>query len=179
MTDPQIDELLADLDRALAIEPSPSVAARVRTSLAGETNRSWFLMHWRGMAIGAAALVAVAAIVRPAFDQPTVPSTLLAASAAEQPVPAPVGGPVATPAPRISTVPPSVARRAEPRPEPEVIVSPSQRLALDQLAAAVRDGRVNSDSFPVEEEPRPLDVVRITPIVLDLVTIGRQSGIVF
>jgi len=69
-----------------------------------------------------------------------------------------------------------VARRAEPGPEPEVLVSPRHRLALVQLAAAVRDGRVNADSFPTEGGPKPLDVVRITPIVLDVVRLESGSG---
>jgi hypothetical protein len=89
MTDQHVDDLLEDLDRALAVEPSPSVAARVRTSVAHDTGVGWFERHWRGIAVGTAALVVIAAIVRPWFDASPVPSPLPAASAEVKAVPAP------------------------------------------------------------------------------------------
>ena len=178
MTDPHIDELLADLDRAVAIEPSPSVAARVRTAVARDTGTRWLGWPSWAVAVGAAALLVGWAIVRPRVNTLPISSPLPATAAAVKP-----SAPVAIPASRVSEVRP-IAHRDNSGAEPEVIVSPGQRVALDQLAAAVRDGRITSDSFPAEGPPRSLDVVTITPITLDVVKIqvapagGNSGGVI-
>ena len=71
-TDERVDELLADLDRALAIEPSPALAARARTRM-GAATPAWLGWRW-SIAAGAVIVLAgatvrrLAAAVGRAFD---------------------------------------------------------------------------------------------------------------
>jgi hypothetical protein len=60
--------------------------------------------------------------------------------------------------------------------DPEVLVSPNQRLALGQLETAIRDGRINSDSFPADNAPAPLEMIVITPIVPEVVKLPLSEG---
>jgi hypothetical protein len=170
MTDPQVDELLADLNRALAVEPSPSVAARVRTSLAADPSAGWFGRRWHVMAVSAATLLIIGVVVWPRVSGVPVPPAAPVASAAVERVAAPA----VTPSPRVEARPSSVPVRAER--DPEVIVSPGQRLALEQLAAAIREGRISSDPFPAAVAPAPLEVVTISPIVPDVVKIQLSNS---
>ena len=66
-TDERVDELLADLDRALAIEPSPAVAARARTRMGAATS-AWLGWRWSLAAWGA---VVIAGAVYLAWPQPS------------------------------------------------------------------------------------------------------------
>ena len=204
MTDPRADErigeLLADLDRALAVEPSPAVAARVRTRMEASTF-AWLGWRW---SIAAASGIVLSAVAYFAWPQPTVgPSvpvqvvvTALPTPAAEPlpRVPSPAAAPLPTPAERMvraESAEPGGARRASSDVrEPEVLVSPSQRIALEQLAAALRDGRLTTEAVAAANQPsapEPLIVpsMVIAPFQADVlpaigtsVTVGTGGGVV-
>jgi hypothetical protein len=60
--------------------------------------------------------------------------------------------------------------------EPEVLISPGTRLALEQLDAAIRAGTLTDASFaaaPASTEP---EVITIDPIVIDVVKIPLPPG---
>jgi len=197
MTDKHVDDLLADLDRALAVEPSPAVMARVRTRIAERPATGWFGRNWRLVCGGgAAAAVVLAAVfaVWPRTKETPTPTQMTATGPAHQPATIPPAAPVVAPAPAAAAVTPtrSRARAAAPRrltpvpvapavePEPEVLVSPGVRLALAQLAAAVRDGRISADAIPpdgpiVLPDPIVIQTYVVEPLKLDLVP-GNSGG---
>jgi hypothetical protein len=190
MTDERVDELLRDLDDALSVQPSPSVAARVRTRVAVPAHR---LAGWRRLTLATAMVVVIGAsylVWRPddaaPERAPTQGASRLDPSAApiasSQPVP-PVQSPAghttpvdrATSAVRGTSVDRGGRLQADPdgvqaliptratRPaEPEVIVSPEIRLALQQLADSARMGRLPAQ-LPAGAEP-----VVITPSVVEV-----------
>jgi hypothetical protein len=193
-SDQRVDELLADLDRALAIEPSPAVAARVRTRV--ETGASgWFGWRW---SLAAAGVIVLAGAAYLAWPRPSVApppdSSRIAASAsatpgsqpsAQAPAQAAVRG--AEPAMRHAG-----ARTAAPTPvrhttveirEPEVLVSPNQRIALEQLAAALKDGRLTTESMaaasrPIVHEPLVVPSLVIEPFKADVLpAIGTSESV--
>jgi hypothetical protein len=186
MTDKHVDELLADLDRALALDPSPSVAASVRARIEGRPVASWFGLHWQLAAAAAGVVVLVAGYVAwPRSAEPPAPAQTIASHTVETPaatVPAP---PAVTTSARPmratrSTRPTTAPTTAAVEHEPEVLVSPSQRIGLAQLAAALREGRISADAIPpdgpiVLPDPIVIPIVVIEPIKLDLPP-GRSGG---
>ncbi len=64
MTDEQVDELLADLDRALTVEPSPSVIAKVRVRVA-PPSASWHGLRRAVAAVGGVAIASAAFLLWP------------------------------------------------------------------------------------------------------------------
>ena len=198
-TDERVDELLADLDRALTIEPSPALAARARTRM-GAAAPAWLGWRW---ALAAGAVIVLAGATYVAWPQPSAVRSTSAqvvpnapATAGAQPraqVPS-LAAPVAAPAVRQAR-----ARAAGPNPvrhataavrEPEVLVSPNQRIALEQLAAALRDGRLTTESVaaanqPIVQEPLIVPSMVIAPFEADVlpaigtnVTVGTGGGVI-
>ena len=160
MTDQRVNELLSDLDEALSVEPSPAVAARVRTRIAEQGERRagiWFQLT------AAAALAAVAA-VGGAVWWPAEPSRTEAprqalrrsadAARVENSAPAveePSGLLDRMARSSFAAQPSSRAggraqpvHDAAPR-EPDVIVSPQVRVAFEQLQAAAQAGRLTAE----------------------------------
>ena len=193
-TDQRVDELLADLDRALAIEPSPAVTARVRTRVEADASR-WFGWGWL---LAAAGVIVLAGAAYLAWPRPTAaPSSSfpIASSAPATPGaqpstqrPAQTVAPAPEPAMRHAG-----ARATQPTPvrhttvdvrEPEVLVSPNQRVALEQLAAALKDGRLTTESVaaanrPILHEPLVVPSIVIEPFkadVLPAIGTGESAG---
>jgi hypothetical protein len=96
---------------------------------------------------------------------------------------APAPGPIATPpvpdrpatmtsvASSVKTARTQPARAVPAAREPEVLVSPATRLAIAQLSAAARDGRVTAESFSATPVSTELDVITVAPIVIDVIKI--------
>jgi hypothetical protein len=175
MNDERVDELLEDLDTALAVEPSPAVAASVRTSIARQPAAGWFGRRWGLVAGMALAVVAIGAgyVVWPRANQPAAPVQTTALQG--EPAPISSAPPTMTPSRTASTPIPSTTPRRQARSlaaapihataaaehEPDVLVSPGIRIALAQLAAAVREGRISVEALPAD---RPF--VLPAPIVI-------------
>lgn len=185
MTDDRVDELLKDLDAALSVQPSPAVAASVRTRIAD--SRAAWTMDWRPLA-AAAAMVAVVAASYAAWPR-RVPTPVAAdrAGLTEDPPSDPsavqsptsiVQGPTSTVRePRVTvaagrTVNRKVRVAASRQPvntdrrEPEVLVSSAVRLGFEQLLAAVAAGRITAESFTNNTVAFQLDVVEPTIVVI-------------
>jgi hypothetical protein len=184
MTKHQIDPL-KELEAALAVEPSPAFAARVRARVAeSSTRRMW--LGWQVLAAAAVIVLAVlGAVVRQesAGNIRTPPHRAeaelagvagagdgaravadLAAPAAEAP---------AIDVPRIRT---AVA------PAPEVLVPPDQAMALNRLLAGMRErrtagvGAAEAPTVVIEELPQ-ISPVRLEPIKIEpLVPNSPPSG---
>jgi hypothetical protein len=95
--DPLRDDLGLELERLVAIDPSPEFGAQVRARIAGE-DRAWWLPRWQMIGLGAAAAAAAAitaialvdvAQLPPAPSAPTQQSSV--ASTPPTPPPAEVG----------------------------------------------------------------------------------------
>ena len=179
MTNERIDELLSELDEALSVQPSPAVAARVRTRIAERAGRRPVAVLRLTVAAALAAVAASGAAVwwqaEPApMDLPRQTVTTPAASA-------PVRQTDSRPSrrePRVaaesSSATPAMRAQARPRaglparaadpPEPEVMVSPAMRLAFEQLQDAAQSGRLTAESFS-QAEPT-FDPVVVTPTVI-------------
>jgi len=185
MTKQQFDDPLKELEAALAVEPSPAFAARVRARVTEPRSRRVWL-RWQGMAaaavMGLAVLGAVAWQVKvgevrtpplqtaveltgPAVAGITAPAPMDRATAVAQALP--------TDAPRIQ---PAVA------PAPEVLVPSDQAIALNRLLAGLRERRTatasaaESAAVVIEELPQIIPV-RLEPIKIDpLVPNSPPSG---
>jgi hypothetical protein len=156
-----LDELLRDLDAALSVEPSPAVAARVRTHVDERAGRPGFGWH-----LAIASIVVVIAAYGLVYRRDSaqkagnqdrtvtasreaqnevVPLRALRDDAADIPVrvPEPTGRP-RRPRPEASS--PAVR-------QPEVIVSADVRLAFEQLQSAAWTGRLTAESLPSAQPP--------------------------
>jgi hypothetical protein len=180
-----VDEALDDLRRALAIDPSPEFAVRVRARVHDERARGW---RWRGSRAWLIALVPAAAAVVLALQvlpnqTPTTPARPVAsepprADLARTDTPAIPGREPAASAPATRAVPPNrtssravmTAAAATTRREPEVIIPDDQRVALMRLLAALREGSaIVPPGAPIVDEltgellePTPIELLPIT-----------------
>jgi hypothetical protein len=187
MTDERVDELLSELDEALSVEPSPSVAARVRTRISEQSER-------RPRAVlrltVAAAMVAVATIgaavwwqAEPARTEP--PRQVLRRSddpaRVENSAPAvekPSGtldriarSSVADPPPPTAGGPAQPVHDAVPR-EPDVIVSPQMRVAFEQLQQAAGSGRLTAESL--SQAQLMFEPTIITPATIEIQSVAIE-----
>jgi len=149
-----VDELLSDLDVALAVEPSPAVAARVRTRVderSGWRPRLWPLAVATSFAMAVGAYALWPGTSSPSNPTPEARSVL--PSHAARTVPAsvrpeegrtPVAATRNASRSRSKHVP---AARAVAAREPEVIVSPEVAVAFAGLQAAALEGRLTADFF--------------------------------
>ena len=168
-----IDRELASL---LSVEPSAEFRARVRARIEGEpAPRSWYL-PWRVAGAGVATLAVVMAIVvarinpansgrkatEPAFDRSALPATALS-----------------VPLPSVSMRRSAASiHRVTPPVSAEVMVSASEARGLRQLAAIVREGRMQF-VFPDERvsaaaQERGRDIV-IAPIVVAAIEVTKKA----
>lgn len=181
MTNQRVNELLSELDEALSVEPSPAVAARVRTRIAEHGERragAWLRLTT------AAALVALATVggavwwgaepsrtepprqalrrsddparvqkSAPADEEPSATVDRIARSRIAAPPSPRAGGPV------------QPVRDAGPR-EPDVIVSPQVRLAFEQLQAAAQAGRLSAEF--VAQSQLTFEPTVVTPVSIDI-----------
>jgi hypothetical protein len=140
------DEILDDLRRALAIEPSPAFAARVRMAVAGTAQQrpQWMWARIGAVGLGAVMIAATVSMwLRPGVspDQglavPAGPSIDIAGSLSgpSAAMTKSGGGSVAAEVPASSSA--KFRRRVR---EPEIIVPPGQATALARLIEGIRDG---------------------------------------
>jgi hypothetical protein len=151
--DHRVEAALQDLREALAIEPAPDFAARVRARVAHDEPRRWpgGWRLWSLAAVGAAATIAIAIQTQsgpPAnLASVEVPASVSTASqaAAVAPVPVRLAAPAtpatATPRRPNRTAPGAVMTSAAAKRRLDVLVPPDQALALQRLLAAIREGR--------------------------------------
>jgi hypothetical protein len=199
-TDERVDELLADLDRALAIEPSPVVAARARTRMKAASS-GWPGWRWSLAAAGGVVFAAAAYL---AWPQPPAVRSMSAPIASNAPLTPGVQAPVQVPSESTAPLSAPAARQARarvavPEPvrqttvdvrEPEVLISPRQRIALEQLAAALKDGRLTTDSVaaanqPIVHEPLIVPSMIVEPFRADVLpaigtgeSVGMGGGVI-
>jgi hypothetical protein len=149
MTDQGFDEPLERLRAELDVTPSPEFAAKVRASIHGRAS----LWSWsRGLAIVGAGSLALLllAFVRHQSTGSVSRGRAVESVARIPDVPAIVSAPVASSGrakAAIANGPLPDARRDA---EPEVLVPANQWVALRQLAASLRDGRITADDLPRE-----------------------------
>ena len=177
--DPMNDAgLERDIERALAVDPSPEFLARVRTCIAEEPSPASRRLGWLFAGVVATAVATASAIVifvvSPVRQRATTP--LLASRSIESVVEVPsVGGigagPRVRPESRSSVGPtrgsaPATTGIAA---EPAILFDPRETMALQRLIAGVRDARV--DLAPLLKEPpmapQPLDELVIAPITIE------------
>jgi hypothetical protein len=186
--DPMTDAgLERDIERALAVDPSPEFVARVRARIADEPAAASRRFGWLFAGVAAATVAtatAIAIFVVSPTPQPT--STPLLASR-------PIGSVVEVPSvfrvgadPRVrpesrSGVEPthgSAPTTTGVAAEPATLFDPHETMALQRLIAGVRDARV--DLAPLLKEPpmapQPLDELVIAPITIEPLVPGGVEG---
>ncbi len=150
LTESAIDR---EIERALAVEPSPEFMARVRRRIANEPTPTAWRAPWVVLAIGAMAgvMVVVIAVSRPA--QKPSPSS------ANAPLPGkPVGDVLRAPAPAIG--PPEKSAAAAPPLRGSRAVPESNGAARSRSAASPTRSEVSADEA-VSGGAGPTEVVRI------------------
>ena len=192
------DDALKELETALSITPSPDFAARVRQRIA-EQHRATprgRLLWWLGPAALAAGAVVIAVAVWPARPHvastgapPYVapaelgPASPTASSAPIAPTPTGVRSALRTARPAPTTTRPAPrgiegsARRTggDARHVAEILVPDDERLALNRLLKAVREGRavvpaplpgpaVDADGNLLEPAPIEIPLIIIKPL---------------
>ncbi len=175
-----METIEADLDREMAVEPSPDFAARVRERISAADRDSWWGVPW---AFAAAAVVTIATgiLLAGLRGQPAEAPTIVAGHDVALPAPR-LPGPVeaaSLPAVTSSHVPSSQAsnasaasridRRIARAAEPEVLVPDDIRAAIGRVMTMVRAGRLNQAAVrperataAVEEPAEP-----VAPMVVE------------
>jgi hypothetical protein len=185
MTYHTFDDPLKELEAALAVEPSPAFAARVRARVAETRSRPVWL-GWQGIAAAAVVVLAVVGVVAwhvRAGDARNLPHRA-AVESAGVPV-AGIGVPVhvdrATPVARVPAIEVPSVRTAVVQ-TPEVLVPSDQAMALNRLLAGLRERRATAAAAAeaplvlLEELPQ-ISPVRLEPIKIDpLVPNSPPSG---
>lgn len=166
MTHDPVDQLLEDLDTALSVRPSPAVAAQVRRRIDahGRSVGPRFGL-WAGGAVAAAAVLATTYTtwnrIQPEAtrdERSAVHAPLADGAEAEQRMPTTEvteviaeGGTRHAPAPEVTSrrVLVEAPRRmiVLTESEPDVVVSPADRLGFEQLQAAVSAGRITAETL--------------------------------
>ena len=95
MSDERVDEVLADLDRALTVEPSPALHARLRTALGATPGRR---ANWQWHAVAAGSVLVLLGALWLWFRSPVPPSPEAVVSSIVDPPHRPVPRPDALPA---------------------------------------------------------------------------------
>jgi hypothetical protein len=186
MTNQVFNDPLKELEIALAVEPSPEFAVRVRTRVA-ESGRPVAWLAWQRSA--AAAVVAVAVLGALSWRASVAGDRTLPerAAAANPGVAVASGG-----APAVAVTSARPTRNAAPTAvpsahatvasAPEALVPPDQAIALNRLLAALRERRTAA-AFAAEtpivviEELPQISPVRLEPIKVDpLVPNSPSSG---
>jgi len=164
MTDDRMDETLKDLERMLAVEPSPEFAAGVRARVGKSTapRHEWAF----AVTAGLAAAVVIVLVLALSISRGRTPATDVAVARTPAPVPT-----AASPVPVKST--PSVARATKTeavvasRPStPEVIVPPGQAAAIRALVAGLNDGTIDPGSLATPPPDATVPLVPVEEIVI-------------
>jgi hypothetical protein len=143
--DPLRDELGLEIERLVAIAPSPELRAQVGARIAGQQRRAWWVPRWPMIGIGVAAAAVAAIIVMSRVD---VVQPLPASASPQQ---ASVAPPPATAPP--SEIPPRTASR------PVVVARAAKHRVMHQPISA--PARVTV--IPLE----PLTEIAIAPVAIE------------
>ena len=172
--DPVNDAALdREIERALAVNPSPEFVARVRTRIAEEPSPASRGFGWlfAGVATVAAAAALVLAVRMASSTRPPATAPLLTSRS--------IGSAVVVPAvvPATQSLVSGVSRTAATR-TPEPLFDVRETMALQRLIASVRDARVDlspllNDPMPAPMTLQPIDDLVIAPLVIEPLT---QSG---
>jgi hypothetical protein len=199
MTDARLER---DIERALAVDPSPEFLARVRAGIAAEPAPSAWPFAWTWLAGSAAVVITAAFLVfRPATPQPGVrlePTPLPMVTTTAVPPANPAATPLAPSplAPRIHVREvtrrrsPSVASATvrTPRGEPEVLIAKDEAAALKHLMRGLRQGVVEPSAagdapsgIQAIQPPTPIVVApmsAMSPIAIEPLGIpARERGV--
>ncbi|HMJ83946.1 MAG TPA: hypothetical protein VK504_12295 [Vicinamibacterales bacterium] len=180
--DPMNDAALErEIERALAVDPSPEFLVRVRARIADEAAPASRGFGWlfAGVATvaAAAALVLAVRMVSPARPPATAP--LLASRSIGSPIVVPAVSPAEAGhyVPKAQYIVSGVSRTAAAR-TPEPLFDARETTALQRLIADVHDARV--DLTPLAKEgPMPLpamDPLVISPIVIEPLASSGLEG---
>jgi hypothetical protein len=171
------DALDRELERALAVDPSPEFAARVRTRIANEPARSPWRASWM-FALGAAAVSVVAVIVvqlnrgaASVADTPLLAARTIApyvASGFSRTSPEPYRSAEAV---ALQSKRSAKAFALQPN-DSEILIDPRESMALRGFINGVRGGRVDlrpvlSASVPTAMDLPPIDDIVISPITIE------------
>jgi hypothetical protein len=170
-----MDPLDSELRRALSVDPSPELLARIRTRVAAEPvhgRSAWTVI---APAIFAMAVVVVAAVFLRRTPAPTVEratSVLAARTIATTPVTAPLSAPSRIATIASSSWPSETVWHVRSLPamhvtEPEVLIAADEAAALRRLIFGVQQGRLHlSPSLAASPPVRDIAIepITITPI---------------
>jgi hypothetical protein len=174
-----------DIERALAVDPSPEFRARVRTRIAEEPPPASRRFGWLFAGVATAALAAsVVALVTLRPNQGVEPAHgLLMARALASTVVVPTLSPTLGGARRMTNVEPRTWN-VEPRTTNDErslrvpLFDPRETMALQRLISGVRDARV--DLAPLLKDapmaPQSLDDLVIPPITIEPLVPGGVEG---
>jgi len=166
------DALAREVERALAVHPSPEFQARVRVHLAGQPAPGRWSWGWLPVVAASAAVVLLAAIVmmsRPAKEPAIVATkgtdTQLSSPTAVVPAPPRVA---AAAAPREHPIA-RVIRNVEPSPgapaRDEILIPAGEAAALRRLMRGLPSGRVDPSTLAEESTPLQVATVRLPPVI--------------
>jgi hypothetical protein len=176
-----------DIERALAVDPSPEFVARVRARIADEPSPASRRFGWLFAGVAATAVATASAIaifvaspVRQPASTPLLASRSIG-SVLEVPSVGGVGAdPRVRPESRSSVGPThgSAPTTTGVAAEPATLFDPRETMALQRLIAGVRDARV--DLAPLLKAapmaPQSLDELVIAPITIELLVPGGVEG---
>jgi hypothetical protein len=182
-----------DIERALAIEPSPEFVARVRSRIAEEPSPlsrrfGWLFTGLATAAVAAAVVLALFVVSPPRQTAPASPPLLVSRSVASGSVVVPAIAPADRAIPSASRTSPVVrmltpfvpsATRVAAVPEP--LIDARETRALQRLIAGVRDARVDLSPLLMEAPPapmalQPIDDLVIPPITIEPLVSGGVEG---
>lgn len=192
MRDDLRDDVLQGLREALLVTPSPEFVARVREHVRQNTAPWWQLGMWRFAMASAVVVVAVTGV----WMWPSMDRARLASVPADLPDSVAQVVPTSAPVTRIAPTAPVVASATEPahpvpqvlrvtRRRAEILVPDDQRVLLNRLITAVRDGRavvpapggrVLEDEDGRMVEPRSIEIPLMKAIELLPGTPASGSG---
>jgi hypothetical protein len=184
LTDAALDR---EIERALAVAPSPEFVARVRTRIANEPSPSgWRFGGMIAAVVTVAAAVIIAALLAQRTDRApgpvdTAPVTARMIAGGWTPMLEPGRTSLSLPVARGSTlrVPQGDGELVEPlkdpralrRPEAEPLIDTREVDALQSLIAGVARGRVDLTPLLQPAAPAPMELLLITDIVIPPITI--------
>jgi hypothetical protein len=157
-----METIEADLDRLLAVEPSPEFAARVRARISAADRDGGWSFPW-ALAAAAVLTIVTGILFATLRDAPGRIDSAAITTGHDVALPAPT-----VPSPVVAVGPPPGARsvRARPTParvaravEPEVLVPPEFRLAIGRVLQMARAGTLDQRAFspptpaPTERTP--------------------------
>ncbi len=179
-----LEDLDAELQRGVAIDPSPAFAPGVRAGI-DRASSAGYRLAWLAAPLAVGAAIAIAVLVGAPGDRPAAPAT------PPKPAPAPASSTVARATPDPTATVPAVPvaegaatdrrrrSRAIPRPaEPEIIVPPDQARALARYMALVRRGTIDAAVLmqPPAELQAPADLV-VDPLTVAPIGAERTETI--